>query len=36
MTKGRLEAFSDCVFAVTITLLILEVRPEGDGEETNR
>ncbi len=31
MTKARLEAFSDCVFAVAITLLILDVRPEGDG-----
>ncbi len=31
MTKGRLEAFSDCVFAVAITLLILDVRPEGSG-----
>jgi uncharacterized membrane protein len=31
MTKGRLEAFSDGVFAVAITLLILDVRPEGDG-----
>jgi uncharacterized membrane protein len=31
MTKGRLEAFSDCVFAVAITLLILDVRPEGNG-----
>jgi TMEM175 potassium channel family protein len=30
MTKGRLEAFSDGVFAVAITLLILGVRPE-DG-----
>jgi uncharacterized membrane protein len=31
MAKGRLEAFSDCVFAVAITLLILDVRPEGNG-----
>jgi len=29
MTKGRLEAFSDGVFAVAITLLILDVHPEG-------
>ena len=29
MTKGRLEAFSDGVFGVAITLLILDVRPEG-------
>jgi uncharacterized membrane protein len=32
MTKGRLEAFSDGVFAVAITLLILDVRPESDGQ----
>jgi uncharacterized membrane protein len=31
VTKGRLEAFSDGVFAVAITLLILDVRPEGEG-----
>ena len=31
MTKGRLEAFSDGVFAVAITLLILDVRPEGES-----
>ena len=31
MSKGRLEAFSDGVFAVAITLLILDVRPEGNG-----
>lgn len=30
MTKGRLEAFSDGVFAVAITLLILDARPD-DG-----
>lgn len=30
MTKARLEAFSDGVFGVAITLLILDVRPE-DG-----
>lgn len=32
MTKARLEAFSDGVFGVAITLLILDVRPEkGDS-----
>lgn len=31
MTKGRLEAFSDGVFGVAITLLILNVQPEGGG-----
>jgi len=31
MSKGRLEAFSDGVFAIVITLLILDVRPEGSG-----
>jgi uncharacterized membrane protein len=31
MTKARLEAFSDGVFAVAITLLILDVRPESVG-----
>ena len=31
MSKVRLEAFSDGVFAVAITLLILDVRPESGG-----
>jgi uncharacterized membrane protein len=29
MTKTRIEAFSDGVFAVAITLLVLNLKPEG-------
>jgi len=31
MTKNRLEAFSDGVFVIVITLLILDVRIPADG-----
>src|SRR3954471_8192395 len=34
MTKGRLEAFSDGVLAIVITIMVLELRPpEGDTLE---
>ncbi len=37
MTTGRLEAFSDGVFAIAITLLILEVQlPEGSSSLAHR
>src|SRR5437762_878128 len=32
MTKGRLEAFSDGVIAIIITIMVLEMKvPHGDG-----
>src|ERR1700737_5447937 len=32
MTKGRMEAFSDGVFAVIITIMVLEMKsPQGTG-----
>jgi uncharacterized membrane protein len=34
MTKGRMEAFSDGVFAVIITIMVLEMTsPQGAGLE---
>jgi len=34
MSKSRLEAFCDGVFAIVITLLVLDVRPEGGGSSS--
>src|SRR5215470_8094704 len=37
MTKGRLEAFSDGVIAIIITIMVLEMKiPHGDGLEELR
>jgi TMEM175 potassium channel family protein len=36
MTTGRAEAFSDGVFAVAITLLIIDLRPTGHGTLTQQ
>ena len=36
MSTARLETFSDGVFAIAATLLILDVRPEGEGSLTSQ
>ncbi len=36
METARLETFSDGIFAIAATLLILDVRPEGDGSLTSQ
>jgi len=36
METARLETFSDGIFAIAATLLILDVRPEGAGSLTTQ
>ena len=36
MTTGRAEAFSDGVFAVAITLLVIGLKPTGHGTLTQQ
>ena len=36
MSTARLETFSDGVFAIAATLLILDVKPEGEGSLTSQ
>jgi uncharacterized membrane protein len=33
MPKSRVEAFSDCVIAFAITLLILDIHPQDIGKD---
>ena len=37
MGKGRLEAFSDCVISIIITIMVLEMKtPPGPGRAIGR